>query len=265
MAKVRPIQTKFWTDTFISDLDPIERYLYLYLFTNRHTDLCGIYELPMDNIVSETKLDEKTIRKILNGKLKTKVYYMMNGWVCVKNYVKYQSLNESVAKSIKKTLENDIPLPVLQEIKRLDTACRQAVDRLCTGLSLGQESNTIDNIYNIIYNYINNKDSNKYIYTLMSQKLACLLYELIKKENPAWYVEPNFDQWAHDIEAIHRLDGRTYEQIEWMIRWTQQDDFWKKNILSPAKLRKQFNNLVVRAKSKVKNGQSKKILTSKDL
>ena len=86
-------------------------------------------------------------------------------------------------------------------------------------------------------------------YNPQSLKLAKLLYELIKKENPSWYVKPNWDKWAEDIDKIVRIDGRTFEQIEFMINWVQQDDFWKQNILSPAKLRKQFNNLVIRAKS----------------
>jgi hypothetical protein len=87
-------------------------------------------------------------------------------------------------------------------------------------------------------------------YTPKDKELAELLYKLIKKNNPAWYVDPNWNQWADDIRKIREIDNRTYEQIEFMIKWTQQDDFWKQNILSPAKLRKQFNTLVVKVKSK---------------
>lgn len=85
-------------------------------------------------------------------------------------------------------------------------------------------------------------------------ELAQLLYKLIKDENPGWHVRPNFDEWTKDINKIVRIDKRTYEQVEWMIHWCQQDDFWKTNILSPAKLRKQFNRLVVQAKQPKKGG-----------
>jgi len=80
-------------------------------------------------------------------------------------------------------------------------------------------------------------------------ELAKILYELIKKENPAWYVKPNWDIWAEDIRKIREIDKRTYEQIKFIIEWSQKDDFWKNNILSPSKLRKQFNNLIVRCKA----------------
>lgn len=88
-------------------------------------------------------------------------------------------------------------------------------------------------------------------------ELAKLLYKLIKKQNPAWYIKPNWDNWVSDIDKIHRVDKRTYEQIEWMIEWVQQDDFWKGNILSPSKLRKQFNNLVIKAKGQMDKQNNK--------
>jgi len=92
----------------------------------------------------------------------------------------------------------------------------------------------------------------KEIYTKDSE-LAHLLYDLIKQENPDWHVTPNWDIWADDIRKLREIDERTVKQIEFIIRWCQQDNFWHKNILSPAKLRKQFNRLVVEVKSKYKN------------
>jgi len=83
-------------------------------------------------------------------------------------------------------------------------------------------------------------------------KLAKLLYKLIKENNPAWYVKPNWNKWSEDIDKINRLDNRTYKQIEWMIRWCQQDPFWSQNILSPSKLRQKFNQLVVKSKGSQK-------------
>ena len=42
-----------------------------------------------------------------------------------------------------------------------------------------------------------------------------------------------------------RIDKRSVEDIEAVIRWCQQDDFWHKNILSTDKLRKQFDKLYI--------------------
>ena len=75
---------------------------------------------------------------------------------------------------------------------------------------------------------------------------AKLLFELMQQNNPD-VKQPNFEKWAGDIRKIRELDKRTTKQINWLIRWTQQDDFWQTNILSPAKLRKQWDQLVMKA------------------
>ncbi len=43
-----------------------------------------------------------------------------------------------------------------------------------------------------------------------------------------------------------RVEGRTPERIEQVIRWVARDPFWSKNILSTAKLRQQFDALVMK-------------------
>ena len=46
MAVYRSIHVSFWQDEFVLDLEPNEKYFYLYLMTNSKTTQCGIYELP---------------------------------------------------------------------------------------------------------------------------------------------------------------------------------------------------------------------------
>jgi len=55
--------------------------------------------------------------------------------------------------------------------------------------------------------------------------------------------------WHQDMERLNRIDGYSYEQIERTIRWVQQDSFWRSNVLSPAKLRKQFGALQLKSNS----------------
>ena len=80
-------------------------------------------------------------------------------------------------------------------------------------------------------------------------EMAKLLADLIKNNNPDWQLKGGIKTWATHIEKLHRIDGRTYKQIEYTIRWTQRDSFWQTNKLSTAKLRKQFNNLIPRMKA----------------
>ena len=55
--------------------------------------------------------------------------------------------------------------------------------------------------------------------------------------------EDTLKRWANDIEKIHRLDKRSWGEISDVLTFAISDDFWSRNILSGAKLRKQFSAL----------------------
>lgn len=67
MAGYRQFHTKFWKDEWLIDLEPLERYLFTYLFTNDLSSISGIYKLPYKVILNETGLEpafvDKTLKK----------------------------------------------------------------------------------------------------------------------------------------------------------------------------------------------------------
>lgn len=78
---------------------------------------------------------------------------------------------------------------------------------------------------------------------------AKLLFKYMKENNPK-IKEPNFEKWANDFRLIRERDKHTDQEVKRLIHWTQQDDFWKSNILSPNKLRKQWDSLILRSSIK---------------
>ncbi|WP_404469397.1 DNA replication protein DnaD [Sutcliffiella horikoshii] len=76
-------------------------------------------------------------------------------------------------------------------------------------------------------------------------QLALRLFKNIRKNN-AGFKEPNLQKWSDDFRLMMERDNRTEEQIVYLIDWCQQNSFWKANILSPSKLRKQFDQLVLK-------------------
>ena len=52
--------------------------------------------------------------------------------------------------------------------------------------------------------------------------------------------------WHKAMDRLMRLDGYAPEQIQQVIDWSQQDEFWQGNILSAAKLREKFDPLKTR-------------------
>ena len=78
-----------------------------------------------------------------------------------------------------------------------------------------------------------------------AKEMAELLFNLHKQVDQK-VKKPNIDNWAADIEKINRLDGRSYDDIEKVIRWVKTPgNFWFANIMSGKKLRQQFSRLFI--------------------
>jgi hypothetical protein len=75
--------------------------------------------------------------------------------------------------------------------------------------------------------------------------LVNLLYDLIKERRPSFKV-PNLVNWIKPIDLMIRVDKRDLAEIEKVIKWCQQDEFWQNNILSTGKLRKQYDQLCLK-------------------
>ena len=67
MAMFRTVQVTFWTDAKITDeFTPEDKYFYLYLFTNPHTNLCGCYEISIRQVAWETGYSQETISRLID-------------------------------------------------------------------------------------------------------------------------------------------------------------------------------------------------------
>ena len=62
--------------------------------------------------------------------------------------------------------------------------------------------------------------------------------------------------WANDVRLMVEQDKRTLAEITLVMRWAYNDPFWKSNILSMGKLRKQFGQLWERMAEKGASGNS---------
>ena len=109
MAKQRYINTKFWSDSFVIELNPLDRYLFFYLLTNEHTNIAGIYELPFVRMAQETGIDKEMLPKMLE-RLATKIKHV-DGWVIIKNFQRHQKQNDSVKIGISKVMV-DLPMKI---------------------------------------------------------------------------------------------------------------------------------------------------------
>lgn len=103
--KRRYVNTKFWTDNWIvEELNPLDRYVFMYLLTNSKTNIAGVYEISLRQISFEVGIEIDTLKNMM-GKLSEKVIYF-DGYVIFKNSDKHQNVeNPSISLGISNILE----------------------------------------------------------------------------------------------------------------------------------------------------------------
>jgi hypothetical protein len=82
-------------------------------------------------------------------------------------------------------------------------------------------------------------------------RLSARLLDLIRT-NLDPKASANIQSWAVELDRLHRIDKRDYEEIERVIEWLHDSNagadaaFWRGNVVSAANLRKHFPRLVVK-------------------
>ncbi len=98
----------------------------------------------------------------------------------------------------------------------------------------------------------NSDKPKKYKFTDNDKKVANYIHNKVLVINPSMKT-PNIECWSNTIRLMRESDKRSYDDIYQVFSWANHDDFWHTNILSPSKLRKQFDVLNVKMKS-IMNG-----------
>ena len=169
------------------------------------------------------------------------------------------------------TLHNTITIPnwekhqqteklnqIREQTRRRVQACRERqkmqLEESCTKNTDVTQDVTLRNTDVTQQNKNKNKIENKKFKYICdeSQKLCECLINYCKRDNPNFSKTTDIiDKWTNSIGAIHFLDNYSWNDIKIVIDFAKNDGFWNSNIMSGDKLRKQMDQLFVKAKSKV--------------
>lgn len=109
MALFRNISLSFWTDSKVDDhFTPEDKYFYLYLLTNPHTNLCGCYEISSKQMERETGYNQDAVKRILERMEKTHDvirFCPQTNEILLLNFYKY---NWNGSPKSKKAIEKEI-------------------------------------------------------------------------------------------------------------------------------------------------------------
>lgn len=164
----------FWTDNKVSDdFTPEDRYFYLYLFTNPHTNLCGCYEVSIKQMSNETGYSKDSIEnlidrfekvhKVLRFSKETKEILLLN-WSKY-NWTSSEKFRKPLAKEIESVKNLDFRaflVDVFENGYGIDTTC------IDTSVTVTDTiTNTVSNtdLYKEIISYLNMILDSNYKYT----------------------------------------------------------------------------------------------------
>jgi hypothetical protein len=96
VSRTADFQTSTWTDPWFQQLPPHAKLLFLYLWTNSHRELSGIYSISPQTMAQETGIAEDLMAGLLS-RLYPKVYYDKDKYVVfVVNMVRHQFMRGEV-------------------------------------------------------------------------------------------------------------------------------------------------------------------------
>lgn len=218
MAIYRNVRLSFWTDNkILDDFTPEDKYFYLYLLTNPHTNICGCYEISYKSMSDDTGYNKETIIRLLerfdevHGVIKfspsTKEVLILNwykynwsksnkvlaGACSVAKYIKNESFKKYIFDTIESVRNNtlNIPYEYPMETSVSDTDTDSVSDTVINNIDNNKE------IYINIINYLNNKCNTRYRYNTPNTKkhIKARLNEGYTEQDFYTVISKKADEW----------------------------------------------------------------------
>lgn len=101
---------------------------------------------------------------------------------------------------------------------------------------------------------------NKFTDDSMAMQISLKVFNSIVRQKDANAKTPNLQSWCEEADRMMRIDGRVFEEIIAVVEWVAQDAFWSQNILSTSKLRKQYTQLLAKAKYDIQKKQEQSLI-----
>ena len=274
MATLRSVNTRFWEDPWVEDLDPSEKLLFLYLLTNKYANLAGIYEITVKRISFETGLNQETIRKGLERFAKdNKAYFVDNNYMFLPNWLKNQNLNSNMKKGLL-TIFSQLPKSVLIKIlgNHYQTVLKDYQTLLNTLLkykieveveveyknifvpSRDSESDKFDTLNSIKPKMARTKGKALFDVPVQKKKkvsqdkylaLATKLSEIIQTKKNVKHTKSQIQAWTKQFARLERENKVQYERQMAAMRWYEEHigEPYVPVIQSGSSFREKFMNL----------------------
>ena len=244
----------------------MQKYIYLYLLTCQHGNSAGIYRLTpaysaYDCAITLKEFDSAII--VLSEKYLIS-FDSKENVVLIHQYMKFNPItNDKHAKGTAKVAsefkESSVYRAWIDEaipyFKGFESVIDRAMDRAMDSQSIQQstdnrEQNTDNRKENINTSLeIIEKKRSQTPMAFDEESFEMKIVDgfiLHLQSMDSKFKLPDKNKWCEEIDKLKRIDNRTEEEIINVLRFVMNDNFWKTNVLSTAKLRKQFGALILK-------------------
>lgn len=128
MAIYRKINTTFWSDPFICDLDPDKKLFYLYILTNERTKQCGIYDISKRQISFDLSISIEKVTENINFFTEhNKIMFSeKTNEIAIKNWERFNgSTSPKVIKCVNSELKLIKNTVLIKYLYNIDTVSQQ--------------------------------------------------------------------------------------------------------------------------------------------
>lgn len=221
MAIYRNVHLSFWTDPKMQDdFTPEDRYFYLYLLTNPHTNLVGCYEISMKQMSDETGYTKDCVEKLLirlSEKHNVIRYSNITKELLIINWHKYNwTLSDKLEKAIR-SQANKIKDSTFRETINDTLSIRYQYPMDTTDTDIynynninNHEDTYTDTIKNIV-SYLNKICNTRYRHNTESTKrhIRARLNEGFTEQDFYEVIDKKHAQWGNDPKMAEFLRPQT--------------------------------------------------------
>lgn len=260
MARIRSIKPEIWEDEALAEVSTSARLLFIGLITQAddegrlpgRTRWIASKIFPYDDDISPQDIEGWVDELHSVGLIS---YYEVEGrpyiWLC--SFGKHQSIDKRWRK------ESQFPPPPQEATP---SARRAHAETSSQSEESAQESASPDRTG--LDRRGEDRKGGESPLSRADAPLSHLLADLVAENDPNGKRPNVTKRWAEEEDRLLRLDGRKPEEAERLIRWTQNDSFWRGNVLSMPKFREKYGQLYQAAveDSQKRNGRQPAVARS---
>ena len=257
MSRYRNIHCLIWNDDKFPYVSDDCQLVFFHVMTTPLSTPFGLFKASIEMLASEKRWPVKRYEKAFREGL-AKAFFKYDEKtlvLLVQNFLNYNPPNNPNVLMSWKNSYHEIPDCQLKDefysilkdlLKGFREGFRDAFDK-AFGI-LAESDSATDTVSDTVLRGGEEKGGEPSVEAIScAQFLSDKIFENFPKRTAP--TKSQLMNWAREADKVYRIDGHSWGDIKELLAWSQKDVFWRQNILSMDKFRKQWNKLMAKKES----------------